>query len=139
MHAPFVFSSIQPYPSVAIIVLFFYLEFMWGGAPPPLSVGMCHTLVAVGCLPFSKHTGGSRATPAFSSQLIYLHFTWGSALPPFLELRVPLPLCYMSFFFSCLFIIQGFFLFSLGGGSVCPGGYAELSQGVPHATYLLTW
>jgi hypothetical protein len=35
-HAPFVFSSIQPYPHVAIAVLF-YLEFTWGGALPPLS------------------------------------------------------------------------------------------------------
>jgi hypothetical protein len=33
-HAPFVFSIIQPYPLVAISV-FFYLEFAWGGAPPP--------------------------------------------------------------------------------------------------------
>jgi hypothetical protein len=35
MYAPFVFSSIQSYPPFAIPVLF-YLEFMWGGAPPPL-------------------------------------------------------------------------------------------------------
>jgi hypothetical protein len=36
MLAPFVFSSIQPYPPVAIAVLF-YLKFVWGSAPPPLS------------------------------------------------------------------------------------------------------
>jgi hypothetical protein len=31
-HAPFVFSSIQPYSHVAIAVFFYYLEFAWGGA-----------------------------------------------------------------------------------------------------------
>jgi hypothetical protein len=43
------------------------------------------------------------------------------------------------FFFSCLFIIQLCFSFFSGWVSVCPGGYADLSQGVLHATYLLTW
>jgi hypothetical protein len=66
MHASFVFSSIQPYMPVAIAVFFYYLEFAWGGGPSPLS----------------KHTGGSGATPAFSSQLVYLQFPWGVPLPP---------------------------------------------------------
>jgi hypothetical protein len=44
-------------------------------------------------------------------------------------LRPPCPLCSM-FFFSFLFIIQGFFFFLQGrGGSVCSGGYAGLYQG----------
>jgi hypothetical protein len=73
MLAPFVFSSIQPYLPVAIAVLF-YLEFVWGCAPPPFSGGACHTLAAVGCLPLSKHTGRGGTTPAFSSQLVYLQF-----------------------------------------------------------------
>jgi hypothetical protein len=51
--------------------------------------------------------------------------------PPSLGLRVPCPLCYMSFFFQLLIIIQ-FVFFSLfflsGWGSVCPGGYADLAQ-----------
>jgi hypothetical protein len=40
-----------------------------------------------------------------------------------------------------LFIIQFLLLFPFfhGQGSVCPGVYADLSQGVPHAAYLLTW
>jgi hypothetical protein len=80
MHAPFVFSSIQPYPSVAIAV-FFYLEFAWEGAPPLLSGGACHILAAVGCLSLSKHTGGGGATPAFNDRLVYLQFTWGVPLP----------------------------------------------------------
>jgi hypothetical protein len=72
MHAPFVFSSIQPYPPVAIAVFFYYLEFVWGGAPPPLSGGACHMLATVARLPLSKHTGGGGATPAFSGRLVCL-------------------------------------------------------------------
>jgi hypothetical protein len=48
----------------------------------------------------------------------------------------------LFFFFSCFFIIQFvFFFFSFfpGWESICPGGYADLFQGVPHATFLLTW
>jgi hypothetical protein len=69
------------------------------------------------------------APAAFSSQLVYLQFDWG--VPPHSpELRAPCPLCYVSFFFNCLFITQFFFSFFPGwGGSVCPGGYADLFQG----------
>jgi hypothetical protein len=74
MVAHFVLSSIQPYPPFAIAV-FFYLEFAWGGALPPVFGGACHTLAVVGHLPLSKHTGGGGATPAFSCQLVYLQFT----------------------------------------------------------------
>jgi hypothetical protein len=50
-------------------------------------------------------------------------------LPCSSVLRAPRPLCYMSFLLLLL-IIQFFLsLFSLGGGSVCPGGYADLAQG----------
>jgi hypothetical protein len=49
-----------------------------------------------------------------------------------LELGVPSPLCYMSFFFQllvyysvCFFL----FFFPLGGWSVYSGGYADLAQG----------
>jgi hypothetical protein len=73
MHAPFVFSSIQPYLPVAIAVLF-YLEFAWGGAPPLVSCGACHTLDTVRRLTLSKHTGGCGTTLAFSGQLAYLQF-----------------------------------------------------------------
>jgi hypothetical protein len=33
--------------------------------------------------PLSKHTGGSGATPAFSSRFVYLQFTWEVPLPHF--------------------------------------------------------
>jgi hypothetical protein len=63
-------------------------------------------------------------------------------LPHSPELRVPALFATCPFFSSCLFNIQfGFFFFSFfpEQRSVCPGGYADLSQGVPCATYLLTW
>jgi hypothetical protein len=81
MHAPFVFSSVQPYPPVAIAVLF-QLEFSYGCPPPPLSGGACPTLAAVGRLPLPKHTGGGGATPTFSAWLVYLQLAWRSAPPP---------------------------------------------------------
>jgi hypothetical protein len=80
-HVPFVFSSIQPYPPVAIAV-FFNLKFVWGGAPPPLSSGVCHTLAPDGCLPLSKHTGGGGTTLAFPAHLFIYSSCDGLPLPP---------------------------------------------------------
>jgi hypothetical protein len=76
----------------------------------------------------SKMLLGGAAPPAFSGWLVYLQFTWGVPLPHSLKLRASHPLCYVSFFFQLLFIIQFFFSFFFLGGSVCPGGYADLSQ-----------
>jgi hypothetical protein len=73
-----------------------------GRCPSPLSSGAGHTLSTFGSLLLSKRTGGG-------GLFIVL---WGSAPPPLPELREPCPLCYISFFFSCLFMIQfGFFSF----------------------------
>jgi hypothetical protein len=69
---------------------------MWRSAPLPLSGRACYTLAAVKILSLSKHTGGGAATPAFSGQLVYLQFN-GEYPPHSQELRVPHPLCYMSF------------------------------------------
>jgi hypothetical protein len=63
------------------------------------------------------------ATPAFSSWLVR------DSPPPSSALRVPSPLCYVSFFLLLLLIIQFFFSFFPGWGLVCPGGYADLAQG----------
>jgi hypothetical protein len=46
---------------------------------------------------------------------------WGISPPPSSVLRVPCPLCYMSFLLLLL-IIQYLFLFSLGGGRSVQGG-----------------
>jgi hypothetical protein len=51
----------------------------------------------------------------------------GFPLPHSSMLRVPHHLCYMSFLL--LLIIQFFFPFYPGWGSVCPGGCADLAQG----------
>jgi hypothetical protein len=85
MHAPFVFSSIQPYPPV-VMLSFFNLGFTRGVAPPLLSSGACHTLAAIGILPLFKHTRGGGSTPAFSGRLVYLLLEWRRApLPPPVE------------------------------------------------------
>jgi hypothetical protein len=52
----------------------------------------------------------------------------GFPLPPSLVLRAPHPLFYVSFLLLLL-LIQVFFLFFPGWGSICPGGYADLAQG----------
>jgi hypothetical protein len=50
-------------------------------------------------------------------------------------------LLHVCFFFQLLVYYSDcfFFFFFPAQGSVCLGGYADLSQGVLHATYLLTW
>jgi hypothetical protein len=122
MHVPFVFSNTQPYPPFAIAIFFFLLTVHMGSAPPPLSGSHSYKLS------LSKVAGRvQQLLPSLASLLIY-RLPEELPLPHSLELRTPCPLCYMSFFFSCLFIIQfGFFL--LGWESVCPGGYADLAQG----------
>jgi hypothetical protein len=55
------------------------------------------------------------------------------ATPPLLSgvLKGPHPLCCVPFLLPCL-LFSGLFCFVLflqGGGSVCPGGYAGISQG----------
>jgi hypothetical protein len=55
---PVLFSPVySPYLPVSIAVFFHYLEFTWGGAPPPLSSGACHILAAVTSFPLSKVAG----------------------------------------------------------------------------------
>jgi hypothetical protein len=68
---PFCFLQYTALPAFCNCILFFYLEFTWGGAPPPVSCRACHTSAAVTSLPFSKHNWGGGDTPAFSGWLIY--------------------------------------------------------------------
>jgi hypothetical protein len=80
MHAPFVFSSIEPYSPVAIAVFFLFRVHVVMCLSPTLQ-WTCHTLSAIGSLPLSSPTGGGGATPAFSGWLVYLQFKWGVPLP----------------------------------------------------------
>jgi hypothetical protein len=77
MQAPFVFSSIQLYPSNCSL---FYLKFMWGGSSPNSSVSMPHFSCHWKLLPLQAHWRCG-STPAFSSQCVYLQFAWGLLLP----------------------------------------------------------
>jgi hypothetical protein len=94
-----------------------------------LSGGACHTLTAVDAFS-SLSTLGEEAPllPSPASLFIY-SLCEGVPLPHSLELREPHPLYYVSFFFSCLFIIQFVFFFFPWWGSVCFEGYADLAQG----------
>jgi hypothetical protein len=96
-----------------------------GSGSFPLSCGVflppqllqAFLLLVVGCvLPLM---------PSLASLFIYSSVRDSS--PPHLALRAPHPLCYMSLLF--LLLNTQFLFFSLGGGSVCPGGYADLAQG----------
>jgi hypothetical protein len=121
MHAPFVFSSIQPYPPVAIAV-FFYLEFMWGGAPPPLSHRVCHTLAAVTHLP-SPSTLGEVAPhlPSLAGLFIYSS-RGGVPLPLSPELTgLTLFVTYLFFFQLLVYYSVLFFFFPWVGVSLSRG------------------
>jgi hypothetical protein len=81
--------------------------------------------------------GGCHSCLLWPAYLFTVHVR--SAPPPLSRAQCALPsLLLVFFFFSSLFIIQLYF-FSPGQGSVCPGCYADLSQGVLRAAYLLTW
>jgi hypothetical protein len=58
-------------------------------------------------------------------QLVYL---WGISPSPLLSTWGAPPHLLLFLLLLLLLIIQFFFLFSLGGVSVCPGGYADLAQ-----------
>jgi hypothetical protein len=73
---------------------------------------------------------GVVTTPTFSGRLVYLQFTWGSA-PPFL-LSSGHPTLFATCLFSVACLLYSFVVVVVvfvGQGSVCPGGYAGLSQG----------
>jgi hypothetical protein len=108
-----------------------YLQFMWEWSSPPLLWSFPPTATftsfpALGCW-------ACAVTPAFSSRLFYLQFWEGFPLPLSSVLRASCSLCYVSFLLLLL-IIQFFFLLSLGGGPVCPGGYADLARVVCGST-----
>jgi hypothetical protein len=91
----------------------------------------------VTCFPCSQVLGrGCHSCLLWPACLFTVHMR--KCAPPLFRAQGALPslLCLFLFSFNCLFIIQVFFP---GQGSVCPEGYADLSQGVPHAIYLLTW
>jgi hypothetical protein len=66
-------------------------------------------------------------TSAFSGWLVYLQFCEGFPLPPF-GAQGTLP-SLLHVFFVVIAYLFSFFSFFPGWGSVCPGGYADLTQG----------
>jgi hypothetical protein len=102
-----------------------YLQFAWGTAHPRLSCRVCHTSATVASLLHSKLAWGG-SPHLILQQASLFTVCLGKCLSPFLwSSRCP-ALFATCLFFSFLFIIQ--FFFFAGQGSVCPGGYADLSQ-----------
>jgi hypothetical protein len=136
---PFFFSNIQPYPPLAITVLF-YLELSWGSAPLPSSLVELSTWQPL-LQGFSapRSLGGDHHSCLL--WLPYLFTVWVRECPsPFLwSSGHPTLFVTCLFFFSCLFIIMFVFFFFPWVGSFCPGGDSDLFQGVLCAAYLLTW
>jgi hypothetical protein len=81
----------------------------------PLPLLQAFSLLVAGCvLPLLPSPAG-----------LFIYSFVRDSLPPASVLRVPCPLCYVSFLLLLL-IIQ---FFSPGWGSFCPRGYADLAQG----------
>jgi hypothetical protein len=79
--------------------------------------------------------------PPLASLFIYSLSEGCPVRPPLSRAQGTPPSLLHVFLFSaaCLLFSLVFFSFFPARGSICPGGYADLSQGVPRATYLLTW
>jgi hypothetical protein len=128
-HAPFVFSSIQPYPPVAIAV-FFYLQFSWRSAPLP-SCGAFSRHPLLQAFPAPRLLGrGHHSCLLWLACLVTVRMRECSFLSLQNSGSPTLFVACLFFFSSCLFIIQLFFLFSLGEGQsvqgamlICPREY----------------
>jgi hypothetical protein len=88
-----------------------------GSGPSPLSCGVFLPLPLLQAFPLLV-AGRCR-----HSCLLQPSCSMGDCPSPPLALRVPHPLCYMSF------LLLFSFSFFPGWVSVCPGGYADLGQG----------
>jgi hypothetical protein len=102
---------------------FVYLQFMWEVPLPPSPVGLSlHSH-------FYKlsHCKVARWVPPFlPSPACLFTVLWGIAPHPLFSAQGAPP-SLLHVFFCCL-LFRVFFLFSLGGGSVCPGCYDDLTQ-----------
>jgi hypothetical protein len=142
---PFLFPPVYSSTCLLQSFFFYYLEFVWGSAPPSLSSGVCHKTATVTSFPHYKIAGHEPSLLLSLASLFIYSSHEGVPLPHSQDLKAFCPLCYMSFFFfpaACLLFSLFFSFFPPGWGvSLCrlcwfvPG----FSVGVLHATYLLTW
>jgi hypothetical protein len=131
---PLLFSPM--YSSTCLLQLqsFFYLEFAWGGAPPPGLVERA-TLQPLLQAFTSPSILGKVAPhpPSLAICLFTVHLRdcptptlWGSGRPTLFAT------CPFFFFFTQLLVyysVRFFLFFFPGWASVCPGDYADLAQG----------
>jgi hypothetical protein len=93
-----------------------------GNCPSPYSPAerpTCQPLLQAFPTP-SSLGGATKCT--FSSRFVYLQFVWGTALSLSPELKVPRPLCYVSFQFLVYYSVLFFFC---GVRVSLSGGYAD--------------
>jgi hypothetical protein len=112
---------------------------MWGSAIPPVSSGACHTSATVASLAHPKLIEGSCQSYLLQPGLFIYSLCGEVPLPLSLELKVPQPLCYMSFSVACL--LFSFFFFCEADVSLSRGLWwfiPGVAVGVPCAAYLLT-
>jgi hypothetical protein len=138
LHAPFLFSSIQPYLPVAIAVFSFIIYSLCEGVlSPTLQCSMLHSSHCCKLSPLQAYWG--RCCHSCLLPLVCL-FTVQVGSAPFWNSGCPAHFatclfCFILFYFlfSCLFIIQFVFsLFSLGGGQSVQR--AMLIYHVPHSS-----
>jgi hypothetical protein len=136
-EVPHLFSLVEPAASQPLLEAFLLASSLWGPLPLFLMqaclfrvhVGKCPHQPLLQAFP-TPSSLGKAAKPAFAREFVYLQLVWGSDAPPLSRAQRAQPSATCAF---QLLIIQLFFHFVLcffaGWGSVCPGGYAGLSQG----------
>jgi hypothetical protein len=92
---------------------------MWEVPPSPVSSGAFLTTATITSFPTPTLLDGGHHS-CILGQLVYLQFCEGLPFHPS-ALRVPCPLCYLSFFCCCLLFSLVFSLFSLGWGQSSQG------------------
>jgi hypothetical protein len=130
MHAPFVFSSIQPYLPFAIAVFFFLFRVCMGLCLSPTLHGVCHTLALLQAFPSSSTVGEVVPhLPSPASLFIYSSVR-ESPYPTLWSSGHPVLFATCPFFFQLLvyYSVCFFSFFSWVGGSFCPGDYADLDH-----------
>jgi hypothetical protein len=126
--SPSTLGEVVPHPP-SLDGLFIYISLK--GVPlPPTLVVLSTQQPLLQAFPSPRFLGGCCPSCLLWPACLFT-VRVGSAPPHSLELRVPCPLCYVSFFFQLLayYSVWVFFSFFPGCESVCPGGYADLFQG----------
>jgi hypothetical protein len=101
-----------------------YLQFAWGVPLPPLWWSVPHFSHCYKLSPLQGCWVGAPLLPSLAGLFIY---SSREGVPLLHSMELGHPALFATFFFSASCLLFGLF-FSPGWESVCPGGYADLSQ-----------